>query len=62
MNLKIDTIIAVISMGLAMTFFASTGTPAKDKKIIFYDSGHWPLPRNQMIKESLDFIDKYTVE
>tara|TARA_B110000914_G_C15504634_1_gene467674 strand:- start:137 stop:2410 length:2274 start_codon:yes stop_codon:yes gene_type:complete len=46
----------------AMTFFASTGTPAKDKKIIFYDSGHWPLPRNQMIKESLDFIDKYTVE
>ena len=38
-----------------------TGTPKKDKKIIFYDSGHWPLPRNQMIKETLSFIDKYKI-
>jgi hypothetical protein len=46
----------------AMTFFGSTGTPKEDKKIIFYDSGHWPLPRNQMIKESLSFIEQYTVD
>ena len=46
----------------AMTFFNSTGTLEEDKKIIFYDSGHWPLPRNQMIKESLDYIKKYTVD
>ena len=44
----------------AMFFFNSAGTSIEDKKIIFYESGHWPLPRNQMIKESLDFIDKYT--
>ena len=44
----------------ASFFYQSTGTPEEDKKLIFYDSGHWPLPRNQMIKESLDFIDKYT--
>jgi len=44
----------------ATTFFNSTGTPQEDKKIIFYDSGHWPLPRNQMIKESLSFIEKYS--
>ena len=43
----------------AMFFYGSTGTPENDKKIIFYDSGHWPLPRNQMIKETLSFIDKY---
>ena len=44
----------------AMYFYQSTGTPEKDKKIVFYDSGHWPLPRNQMIKETLDFIKKYS--
>ena len=44
----------------AMYFYQSTGTPEKDKKIVFYDSGHWPLPRNQKIKETLDFIKKYS--
>ncbi len=44
----------------AMFFYGATGTSEEDKKIIFYESGHWPLPRNQMIKESLDFIEKYS--
>ena len=44
----------------AMFFFGSTGTLPEDKKIIFYDSGHWPLPRNQMIRETLDFMKKYS--
>ena len=38
---------------------ASIGTPEADKNLIFYDSGHWPLPRNQMIKETLFWLDKY---
>jgi len=38
---------------------ASIGTPEEDKNLIFYDSGHWPLPRNQMIKETLFWLDKY---
>ena len=36
------------------------GTPEEDKRLVFYDSGHWPLPRNQMIKETLSWIDKYS--
>ena len=31
----------------------------EDKKLIFYDSGHWPLPRNQMIRETLSWLEKY---
>ena len=36
------------------------GTPEEDKRLVFYDSGHWPLPRNQMIKETLAWINKYS--
>ena len=50
----------LVPKSAAMYFYQSTGTPEKDKKIVFYDSGHWPLPRNQMIKETLDFIKKYS--
>ena len=44
----------------AETFFNFLGTSSEDKKIVFYDSGHWPLPRNQMIKETLSWIDRYS--
>ena len=50
----------LVPKSAAMYFYQSTGTPEKDKKIVFYDSGHWTLPRNQMIKETLDFIKKYS--
>jgi len=40
--------------------YASLGTSEEDKRLVFYDSGHWPLPRNQMIKETLAWIDKYS--
>lgn len=50
----------LVPKSAAMYFYQSTGTPEKDKKIVFYDSGHWPLPRNQMIKETLEFIKKYS--
>ena len=48
----------LVPKSAANFFYQFTGTPTKDKKIVFYDSGHWPLPRNQMIKETLSFIDK----
>ena len=48
----------LVPKSAANFFYQFTGTPTEDKKIIFYDSGHWPLPRNQMIKETLSFIDK----
>ena len=38
--------------------FALLGTPAADKKRIVYETGH-SIPRNDMIKETLDRFDKY---
>ena len=45
---------------MAEGFYNSLGTAPEDKKLVFYDSGHWPLPRNQMIKETLTWLDKYS--
>jgi hypothetical protein len=38
--------------------FNFLGTPAKDKKILIYDTGHL-VPRTDMIKETLAWYDKY---
>jgi dienelactone hydrolase len=38
--------------------FKLLGTPEKDKKLIVYDSDHY-VPRKELIKESLDWLDKY---
>lgn len=35
------------------------GTPAADKKGVLYDSGHWPLPRYQMMQDTTDWLDRY---
>ena len=34
------------------------GTPAKDKRFVVYEAGHL-VPRTELIKESLDWFDKY---
>ncbi len=41
-----------------MPMFNLLGTPAKDKKIIIYDTGHL-VPRTDLIKETLAWYDKY---
>jgi cephalosporin-C deacetylase-like acetyl esterase len=38
--------------------FALLGAPASEKKRIVYDTGHI-IPRNEMIKETLDWFDRY---
>ena len=38
--------------------FALLGSPAKDKKIVIYESGHL-VPRNEFVRESLSWLDKY---
>jgi len=38
--------------------FRSLGTPAKDKRTALFDAGHI-VPRNEMIKETLDWLDRY---
>ena len=38
--------------------FELLGTPVEDKRFVVYQSGH-TLPANDLIRESLDFLDKY---
>jgi len=38
--------------------FSLFGTPPTQKKYVLYETGHF-VPRNQLIKESLDWLDKY---
>jgi eukaryotic-like serine/threonine-protein kinase len=42
----------------ALPFFNSLGTPAKDKKLCLYESDHY-IPKNDMVKEVLGWLDKY---
>jgi dienelactone hydrolase len=40
--------------------FRAFGTPEQDKRMrTFEGAGHWPLPMNELIRESLDFLDHY---
>ncbi len=39
--------------------FRRLGTPEKDKRHVVFEAAHSPLPRNQMIKEILDWLDRY---
>ena len=34
-------------------------TPPEDKRMVVYDDGHWPLPRGEVAKESLGWLDRY---
>jgi pimeloyl-ACP methyl ester carboxylesterase len=38
--------------------FRSLGTPEKDKRHVLFDSGHVP-PRNDIIRETLNWLDQY---
>jgi pimeloyl-ACP methyl ester carboxylesterase len=38
-------------------FIALLGTPAADKQGVLLDSGHWPLPRGQMVRLTLEWLD-----
>lgn len=42
-----------------MPFYELIGTPEKDKHLVIYDAGHVPLPRTEVIKETLAWLDKY---
>jgi dipeptidyl aminopeptidase/acylaminoacyl peptidase len=39
-------------------FYRLLGTPAADKRYIVYEGGH-DVPRTQLIKETLAWLDKY---
>jgi dienelactone hydrolase len=42
----------------ARPMFELLGTPASDKRLYVLDSDHW-IPRNDLIRESLAWLDKY---
>jgi dipeptidyl aminopeptidase/acylaminoacyl peptidase len=39
--------------------FDLLGTPAANKRHVVYDAGHDPLPRSQIIREILTWLDRY---
>lgn len=41
-----------------LPFLHLLGTPAADKRHVVFEGGHF-LPRPQMVKESLDWLDRY---
>ena len=40
-------------------YFEGLGTPDKDKRHVIFEAGHLPLPRGEMIKEILDWLERY---
>ncbi len=42
-----------------IALFRAFGTPDEDKSHHIYDAGHWPLPMNEVIRETVDFLDRY---
>ncbi|HCK91118.1 MAG TPA: hypothetical protein DHW54_08030 [Gemmatimonadetes bacterium] len=41
------------------SLFDRLGTPAEDKRHVIMSAGHFPLPRNQMVGEISDWLNKY---
>ena len=39
--------------------FERLGTPRSDKRHAILDAGHTPLPRGDMVRETLDWLDRY---
>ncbi len=39
--------------------FELLGTQPANKRHVLYDTGHFPLPRGESIKESVDWLDRY---
>jgi dienelactone hydrolase len=40
-------------------WFRAFGTPEELKRFRTYDAGHWPLPWNEVIRETVEFLDLY---
>ncbi|MBT8404761.1 MAG: protein kinase [Gemmatimonadetes bacterium] len=40
-------------------FLGAFGSPDSAKVMRVFDAGHWPLPMNDVIRETVDFLDRY---
>lgn len=50
---------SIVMQGTAQRFYDGLGTRAGDKRLVLYDTGHWPLPRNETAREISDWLDRY---
>src|SRR5262245_43497254 len=57
LNGKYDSLEPVQSAQLPM--FRTWGTPESDKRHVMYESAGHSVPRNESIRETLDWLDKY---
>ena len=44
--------------GSQLPMFRLFGTPEKDKRHVLFETGH-SIPRNELIKHTLDWLDRY---
>jgi eukaryotic-like serine/threonine-protein kinase len=56
-NGRYDAIEPLESAQLPM--FRSWGTPDQHKRHVIFDTGHGPFPQNALIREVLDWLDRY---
>jgi len=49
-----------VPVGHQEALFRAFGTPEEDKRLRVYDGAHWPLPMNEVIRETVDFLDRYS--
>ena len=40
-------------------WFDAVGTPQELKFLRLYETGHWPLPFGEVLRETVDFLDRY---
>ena len=49
----------VVAPWLTERLYQSLGTPAEDRKLVLYDTGHSAPPRNQIAREIDDWLNRY---
>lgn len=49
----------IVTKGQAQRFYDSLGTRTEDKRLVLYETGHWPLPRNDTAREISDWLERY---
>jgi tRNA A-37 threonylcarbamoyl transferase component Bud32/predicted esterase len=46
-------------VGHQQALLRAFGTPEDQKRFRVYDAGHWPLPMNDVMREMVDFLERY---
>ena len=57
LNERYDNIFPVETSQLPL--YRLLGTPENDRKYVLYDTGHGMIPRKDLIRETLDWLDRY---